>query len=489
MVTVSEKGYYFPPGFLFPEMATTVKTYEGDRVTVRLEMPVITPALISSLSGYLKMSRKRTLSRMPIERIVNVLDRASRLWLDPEYPLRKTALASIPLITGFSRESVEAALDIEMETSLKEDIWKALKSEIKNPLYLDDFQYSPELNGYCRAFGPELIISIFSENIPSLPHLLYMRSALVKAACLGKTALGEPLFAALYLKSLEEIDPEMVESMAALHWPGGDAAIEDTLFSQADAAVAFGSVETCASLMRRIPRHVRVLTHGHRMGFGVIGKNRLNQIDMDGLAQAVAYDHAMFDQKACLAPQVYYVEQGGEVSAEAFSRAVARSMMKLEKDMPRGTISPGEAALIHQLRAGYEIRELNGEDVLMIASAHGTAWTVVYEKNPGQFSPSPLNRFVRIWAVDDISEVLQGLKPMGRFLQNAAVMIGDGREKGFVQSLGELGVARITSAGKMPTPSMMWHHDGMATLASLLRWCDVEKKEWEYENTSIHKLG
>ncbi len=106
---------------------------------------------------------------------------------------------------------VEASIDAEMESSLREDMWRALCSEIKNPLYLDDFQYSPELNGYSRAFGPELIVSIFSENIPALPHLLFMRSALVKAACLGKVATGEPTFAPLYLKTIEEIDPEMAK--------------------------------------------------------------------------------------------------------------------------------------------------------------------------------------------------------------------------------------------------------------------------------------
>jgi hypothetical protein len=29
----------------------------------------------------------------------------------------------------------------------------------------------------------------------------------------------------------------------------------------------------------------------------------------------------------------------------------------------------------------------------------------------------------------------------------------------------------------MSVPSMMWHHDGISPLASLLRWCDIEKKD------------
>lgn len=154
-------------------------------------------------------------------------------------------------------------------------------------------------------------------------------------------------------------------------------------------------------------------------------------------------------------------------------------MERLNLKMPRGKISPGEASAIHQLRAKYEFRELNGEEVLLIASPHGTDWTIVYEKDPGIFSPSPLNRFIRIFGVEDILQILPSLKSIAPYLQNAAVAIGDEREKELIRRLGELGVARITSPGKMPVPSMMWHHDGISPLASLLRWCDIEKKDRE----------
>ncbi|MBW1900335.1 MAG: hypothetical protein JRJ20_01740 [Deltaproteobacteria bacterium] len=476
MTVVEAHGYYFPPDFMpdLPEFST--RTYEEGDVTVHLKIPSATPGLVAKLAEHLKENRGKYLAHMPIERIVNVLDEASQRWLDKDYPYRKLALQTIPVITGFSPEAIEASIDVEMESSLKHDMWKALHSEIKNPLYLDDFQYSDELEGYCRAYGPELVVSFFSENIPSLPHLLFMRSALIKAACLGKVASGEPTFAALYLKTIEDIDPEMAGSMAVLYWQGGDEALEEAVFSHADAAVIFGSIETCASLVKRIPPQTKALVHGHKMGFGVIGKNRLSRHNAQELAAAVAYDHAMFDQQACLAPQVYYLENSGEVSPGEFARALADAMSLFEEKMPRGKLSAGEAALINQIRGRYEIRELNGEDVRIHASPRGTAWTVIYEKDPGEFSPSPLNRFVRVWEVDDIFDILKVLKPVGPFLQNAAVSVGDERESELIRRLSELGVTRITSPGNMPLPSLMWHHDGIATLASLLRWCDVEKK-------------
>ncbi|MCP4666450.1 MAG: hypothetical protein GY849_08780, partial [Deltaproteobacteria bacterium] len=254
MEVIEAMGYYFPDGFNPGSLTFRTEEFQRNDVTVRLEIPTVTRAFVEVLADYLIKKRESYLARLPIERIIDILDKASRLWLDRDYPYRKMALKTIPVITGFSPEVVEASIDAEMESSLKADMWRALQSEIGNPRYLDDFQYSEALTGYCRAFGPELIVSFFSENIPALPHLLFMRSALVKAACLGKVAAGEPTFAPLYLKTIEEIDPEMARSMAVLYWRGGEEGVEDAAFDQADAVIVFGGVEACKSLIDRIPR-------------------------------------------------------------------------------------------------------------------------------------------------------------------------------------------------------------------------------------------
>ncbi len=477
MESIEFEAYHVPAQMRGKVKISRTAIYEEGSTRLLLKIPSIDPALLPSLADSLKEKRRSYLVDLPIETIVHVLDEASRRWLDRDYPLRKLALKTIPLITGFSPEVVEASIDAEMESSLRDDMWRALSLEIGDPLYLNDFQYSPQLGGYSRAFGPELIVSIFSENIPALPHLLFMRAALVKSACLGKVATGEPTFAPLYLRTIEEIDPEMAECMAVLYWQGGTEEIETSLFKEADAVVLFGGVETCQSLLEKIPRRVKTVVHGHRLGFGVIGQQRLNRQGLEKLVDDVALDCSMFDQHACLAPHIYYLEEGGEVSPKAFCQALAVAMEKLNQKMPRGRLSPHEASLIHQLRGVYELRELNGEEVLLLASSSGTDWTVIYEKDPGVFSPSPLNRFIRIYGVKDVFQIPSALQPLRPFLQNAAVAIGDRREREFIRILGELGITRITSPGKMSLPSMMWHHDGISPLASLLRWCDVEKKE------------
>jgi hypothetical protein len=476
MEIIEVNGYYLPPGLREGLKTFRTEVYQDDSTTLHLKIPVVTRAVVEELADQLKKNRKAYLAELPIERIIAILDEASRRWLDKDYPYRKLALRTIPVVTGFSPEVVEASIDVEMESSLGEDMWRTLRSEIANPLYLDAFQYSENLNGFRRAFGPELICSFLSDNIPALPHLLFMRSALLKAACLGKVAAGEPTFAPLYLKTIEDIDPQMANAMAVLYWPGGDKKIEDAVFNQTDAVTVFGGIETCASLMKRIPRRKKVLVHGHKMGLGVIGREVMKAENLSELAAAVAYDHSMFDQHACLAPHCYYAEYRGEVTPQELAQALTGAMAEMEVRMPRGKISARDAAFINQLRGRYEIQELNGEDCLLLPSSHGTAWTIIYERDPGVFSPSPLNRVIRIWGVEDIFQILPALRPLRPFLQNAAVAIGDEREREFIEELGALGLSRITAPGKMPVPSMMWRHDGIAPLAQLLHWCDVEKK-------------
>ena len=282
MEIIEVDAYYLPADFRAQVKAFRTEVYQDEDITIHLKIPQISRSFVEALTDHLKKNRETYLAGLPIGKIIDVLDQASRRWLERDYPLRKLALKTIPAITHFSREVVEASIDVEMESSLREDIWRALCSEIKNPLFLDDFQYSPELAGYSRAFGPKLIVSIFSENIPALPHLLFMRAILLKAACLGKVAAGEPTFAPLYLKTIEEIDPEMAKSMAVLYWRGGEEEIEGAAFHQADAVIMFGGVEACESLRKKIPRGVKVLLHSHKLGFGIIGRKRLSRQRIGG---------------------------------------------------------------------------------------------------------------------------------------------------------------------------------------------------------------
>jgi hypothetical protein len=78
-----------------------------------------TPELLRELSTSLRERGLRALRTLPIRRILDVLDRASLLWLDPNYAPRALAIEAIHRWTGFSREMVIHSIDLEMRSSLK----------------------------------------------------------------------------------------------------------------------------------------------------------------------------------------------------------------------------------------------------------------------------------------------------------------------------------------------------------------------------------
>ncbi len=155
MEIIEVDAYYLPPDFRGQVKAFRTEAYQDGDITIHLKIPQISRSFVETLADHLKKSRETYLAGLPIGKIIDVLDQASRRWLERDYPLRKLALKTIPAITHFSREVVEASIDVEMESSLREDIWRALCSEIKNPLFLDDFQYSPELAGLQPGLWPE----------------------------------------------------------------------------------------------------------------------------------------------------------------------------------------------------------------------------------------------------------------------------------------------------------------------------------------------
>jgi len=96
--------------------------------------------------------------------------------------------------------------------------------------------------------------------------------------------------------------------------------------------------------------------------------------------------------------------------------------------------------------------------------------TVVVERLE-HFLPSPLDRFARVVPIQNASELLDYLAPVGSLLQCAAVA---GASSELKRILASLGVTRLCPPGAMGTPSMIWHHDGRPCISDLIRWCDDE---------------
>jgi hypothetical protein len=236
--------------------------------------------------------------------------------------------------------------------------------------------------------------------------------------------------------------------------------------------IVYGSEETCNSVSKRVPPATRVISHSHRVGFGAVGREALNKKAAAGLAQKIAYDVSTFDQFACISPQVYFLEEGGEVSPREFMPLLEQAMKAQEQKIPPARLNLEDAAVLRHQHNTCELRELAGEDIVLRA-AENLSWTVVYEPLK-EFLSSPLHRFIRIVPLPDLKDIVNYLAPIKGYMQNAGLEVGEERRAEFFSLFARLGVSRICPAGKMPTPSMMWHHDGLPCIGEMVRWTDAE---------------
>jgi hypothetical protein len=457
----------------------------GDEPQVELRLPLLGPDQLAATMERVATARDAYLAELPIAEVVSRIDRAISRWLDPFSRWRRLAERALPAITGYSEPMVRKGLPGYLATFRQENLWRLLEAELGDPRYLDEFRPRGRLGGCCRAFGPRLTTHVFAGNVPGLPAQSLVCALLAKSACLGKAASEEPLFPALFAASIAEVDPQLGACLAILWWPGGDEALEQVAFGRADAVIAYGSEAAISSVRARVPPGTRLVTYGHKLSFGVVGREALGREQLLDTAARAAYDLAKYDQQGCLSPHLFYVERGGEASSREFAAALAGALAQAERGMPRGRLTLEETTAIRELRAAAEFQALVGGETDLHTSADGTAWTVIHDADPA-FSASCLNRAIRVKPVDDVAEVPALIAPVQRYLQTAGVALPDERLLALAEQLGRLGLDRVCPLGQMPDPSPGWHHDGRYNVLDLLRWTDVETAtsagRWEFEH-------
>ncbi|MBM4352441.1 MAG: hypothetical protein FJ109_01385 [Deltaproteobacteria bacterium] len=501
-------------------------------------------ATISRLAGVLA-GRKPALAAIPLDRIVQVLHEASLAWMDIRNPGIRHTLERIARSTGMSMPMVERATVHEMESSLAPDLMAAIRNEIGNPDYLDGFAYNPHSDGMTIAVGPKLVGGIVSSNIPALPHLTVMRSLIVKAPCIVKTSVSEPDFLPAYVQTLHEIDPEVARCVAVVSFGREDEEALQAFLASVDFLIAYGGREAMEALRAKKPARLRALLHGHRLGFALVAGSELRKALEGGgyrspgsggspdrmpgatgtglrsavgrylsapggrpagagleqildagrealglvgvgsleLPLALAYDAVLFDQEACLAPHVIFVE-GTFDQACGLAERIAGRMERLADDLPPGTRTLAQRLSVRQ---ELDMLALDGRSRVFFAGSIERGIVAVQECEV--FRPSPLGRFVRVVPVPDLLRALEHVAPLGDLLQNAAVAAPDDRRPVLERALADLGVCRICPPGNMGTPTMMWHHDGHPCISAMLRFCDAETRGGMHKRLLARRAG
>ncbi|HEY8348176.1 MAG TPA: acyl-CoA reductase [Symbiobacteriaceae bacterium] len=404
------------------------------------------------------LAAQEELSRRPVGEILAALDRVTARWLDHNDPIRREAEAALAETTGLAPAMIRRGLD---ETMLRvRGIGDLLDQDLGSRLALDGFiRRAPGV--LSRAYGPGLLVVVFAGNVPAVSAFDMALALALKSACLARPAREEPAFAPLFARSVAEVDPLLGRCLAVQRWEHDEA----WPYEQAGAVVVYGSDASVAAVRRLVPPGVRFIGHGHKIGFAVVAREAATA----ETARRLALDVAMYDQQGCVSPHMAFVERGGPLSPRDFAAACGQALAALEGEMPRSRLSPEEAMALRQARDEAEF----AADALF-ASPDDLAWTVVHCEEAA-FLPSPLNRLLRTFSVDDIAAVPELVRPYRSYLQTVAFAGPSERREALAEALGALGISRVCPVGYAQQPSPLWRHDGRPTAGDLVRWVDIEE--------------
>ena len=437
----------------------------------------LTPSMIAEACQTLKRNREQYLAARSTSHLVKVIGETTENWLQPDYPFRRLALEVGPSVTGFPHATLVRGLDAFFRELTRENLHALLVQELGHAHRLDEMSApaaESKLDRAAMARGPELLAHFAAGNIPSPTLLSIVLGLLVRSAQFVKCSSGTSFLPRLFAHSIYEADPKLASCLELAEWRGGDPALEESLFAEADCVTATGSDETLASIQQRLPRRARFLGHGHRVSFGYVAHGVLSGFGLKKVVTRAAEDVIAWNQLGCLSPHLIYVETGGAISPEQFAENLAEALALYEANEPRGEIGVEDAAIIASRRDFYGVRAAASTDTRLWCSDNSTAWTVVHEAD-ARFQLSCLHRFVYVKGVANLAEALRQAESVRGQVSTVGLAAPDDQSQSLATELARWGVTRVCPLGQMQNPPLTWRHDGRPALGDLITWTDWEQ--------------
>ena len=146
-------------------------------------------------------------------------------------------------------------------------------------------------------------------NILGIAAFEMIIDKLLDTATWVKVPTEEPVFGALYARSIEVIDPNLAYTIAVLPFEGGNTEVQEFLFSQSDIVRATGGELARKNLEDLAHKHrIPIAGHWHKFSFITISKEFMDENASD-IAELVSLDVSVWDQQGCFSPQEIFVEE------------------------------------------------------------------------------------------------------------------------------------------------------------------------------------
>ena len=404
------------------------------------------------------------LRAVPARSIVRAVADAAARWADADFPPRVRLLDRVVERTGYTAPVVEYALD-QLFGSLTVDALEAtISGELGSLDVLDDFALRPG-RPRARALPVGSVCVISSRTTIGVAIVPAVFAMCAKCDVLVKDR-EDGLVRAFFETLAQELDA-VADAARAQTWEGESDAINVGSF---DAIVAFGSDATLTRIAASTQGKTRFIGFGSRASIGYVAREELRDvIHAKRIAAGAARDVVLYETEGCLSLHALFVERGGIVDPQQFTRLVAQEVERASVEFPPGLRDARASARIASARNLAAFRSAAGSGSVF-SDARGSYLTVL--DPPESEPPAFLPRAIAMHAVENPGDAITYLARHDIPVEAVAIA---GKRPDLRTLAIEIGAHRIAHFGDLQRPPLGGNHGGRSRIADFITWITDER--------------
>ena len=248
---------------------------------------------------------------------------------------------------------------------------------------------------------------------------------------------------------------DLVKTISIIYLERDDEKNQKLISERADVRIIWGGLDAVSSIIS-IPKKpfCEDIVFGPKYSYVILDEEATSKSD---LALKLAFDISMFDQNACSSPHTIFIETKNKEILNSFGEKLSIAMDKVNKLIPKKSISESKAMEIHEIRSE---NEFSGT----VFSSKDTSWTVVISENDKLEKPC----FSRVVFVKSISNATNLSTFNNKKIQTIGIVMNREKRLKLIDTLSLHGGDRSPTMGDMSTYENPW--DGMFVMDRLVRW-------------------
>ncbi len=319
----------------------------------------------------------------------------------------------------------------------------------------------PQEHPHWRPLLPQRLAMVLAATVPPAGIQATMLPVMAGVPVLVRAAARlQPLMRA-FLEVLARCAPALAPAVILAHFPSSDLDSAAAMAAAGDAIVVHGSARAVAQWQRLARPHQIFVPYGHRISAAYLGAD---PEPTPAILSDLALDLCLWDQYGCLSPQALYLQGDAKDAAEVARQLAHHALPPLEARFPLGPLDA--AARAH--RRSYIQNALLDAHAF---TAPGGATILAYP-SAQPLTPSCGARVLPVYPVADLDDLIPHLSAAAPHLQCLG-MAGATLTPQRLATLTLAGLNRVCPLGHMQRPPLSWRHDGIGTLAPLVRWVSL----------------